>query len=136
MKNPKPIARNYPAAGNSPSTKIKAPPRHVAGIDNAKVRAYRTRGHPIDGVLGAGPENLPPDFVSRSLARIVRKGIRTGHVLEIGEGSFALSPELPAGTFAFRTADRITLYQSETAEMIVTVPCAAIGNSLAAASNA
>ncbi|WCS24836.1 hypothetical protein LOK46_27540 [Methylobacterium sp. NMS14P] len=122
MKNPQPAARNNPASGSSPAPTLRAPPRHVAGIENARLRTYRTHGHPVDGVLGAGPENLPPDFIARSLARIVRKGIRTGHVLEMGEGSFALSPQLPAGTFAFRTADRITLYRSETAEMIVTVP--------------
>ena len=127
MENLQTAARNNSGSRNTPAPKIKAPPRRLAGIENAPVLTYRARGQHVDGVLGAGREDMTTDFISRSLARIIRKGIRTAHVREFGGGSFALSPQLPAGTFALRTADRITLYQSESAAPIVEVPCDTTG---------
>lgn len=95
----------------------------------------RARGQQVDGAIGIGHPEMPPEHIARGLARIIRKGVRTAQVREIAGVSLVLSPEIPAGTFALRTADRITAYQSETAVPIVDVSCGVAGIPVSATSN-
>ena len=68
----------------------------------------------------------PKHFVC-GLAHIALKGVRTAQMREIDGIPLVLSPEIPTGTFALRTADRITVHHLETGLPVVAVLCEADG---------
>lgn len=112
MKSPQPDARNNPASEGAPSPKIEAPLRLIVAIGDGKVLTKRRRGQQVDAVFGAGREDMSAEYVARSLARIIRKGVRSATVREIAGVPVIFSAEIPVSTFALRTADRITAYRS------------------------
>jgi hypothetical protein len=133
MKNLQLTACNNPISGGSPSLTIEAPPRRVAAIGDGRAFTKRRRGRHVDAVFGAGREDMSAEYVARSLARIVRKGVRSATVREIAGMPLVFSSDIPAGTFALRTADRIIAYRSGVP--YVEVPCGATDVTAAGAIN-
>ena len=96
---------------------------HSPSIGNSRLLTKRARGQQVDGAIGIGPPEMPAECIVRGLARIIRKGVRTAQTREIAGVSLVLSREIPVGTFALRTADRITAYLAETGVPLIEVPC-------------
>lgn len=55
---------------------------------------------------------MPVDYISRSLGRLLRKGVRTATVREIDGVPYVVTKEIPEGVFVLRTADQITAYRA------------------------
>lgn len=104
----------------------------VAGLEHSRVLTTRAMGQQVEGAIGTGHPEMPPEHIARGLARLARKGQRSAIVREMNGVSVVLCRGIPAGTFALRTANQITAYSMETAAPIVTVPC---GGAITAASN-
>lgn len=102
-------------------------PTRLPVIEKSTVLTKRARGQQVDGAIGIGRPEMPSEQIARGLARIIRRGVRTAQTREIGGVSLVLSPEIPAGTFALRTVDRITVYRSETGMPFIEVPCEVAG---------
>ena len=95
---------------------------HSPGIEKSRVLTKRARAHEVDGVIGAGHPEMPAKDFIRGLTRLARKPPRTSKVLEIGGFPFALCPHIPAGMWAFRTADGVNAFSLETGALIIAVP--------------
>lgn len=108
-------------------------PHRAPEVETAAVVTKRARQQQVDGVVGTGHPEMPLGDIARGLARLARKPPRTATVREIGGVPVALCLGIPVGTFALRTADRITAYRLGVP--IVTVPCETAGVSDAAANN-
>lgn len=81
-------------------------------VEKSTVQTKRARGGTVDGAVGVGPADMPIDYISRSLGRLLRKGVRTAKVREIGGVRYVVTKEIPEGVFVLRTADRITAYRA------------------------
>lgn len=97
--------------------------RRAPGVETSTVVTKRGRGWQVDGALGIGHPDMPAEHITRGLACIIQRGVRTSTVRELGGVSVVLCPEIPAGTFALRTAGRITAYQIGTGVPIVSLEC-------------
>lgn len=84
----------------------------TAVVENSTVQTKRARGVSVDGAVGVGPVDMPAEHISRSLARLLRKGVRTATVREIGGVPYVVTKEIPEGVFVLRTTDRITAYRA------------------------
>jgi len=111
----------------SPTTGASRNPARLFAVGKSTLLAKRSQGQQVDAVFGVGREDMSTEYVARSLARIVRKGVRSATVREIAGASVIFSSEIPAGMFALRTADRITAYRSETRVPVVEVLCGTAG---------
>lgn len=84
----------------------------AAVAENPTVQTKRARGGSVDGAVGVGPADMPVEYISRSLGRLLRKGVRTATVREIDGVPYVVTKEIPEGVFVLRTADRITAYRA------------------------
>lgn len=84
----------------------------IPEVENSTVTTKRARGASVDGAVGVGPSDMPAEHISRSLARLLRRGVRTATVREIGGVLYVVTKEIPEGVFVLRTADRITAYRA------------------------
>lgn len=134
MEASKHIQHNNQRAENPEGYRPRNRPR-APGVDKSTVLLKRARRQQVEIAVGIGHPEMPPEHVARGLAKIGRKGVRTSIVREWAGFPAVLSPDIPAGTFAMRTADRITAYSLETALPVAAVACGAAGIGAEVSSN-
>lgn len=80
----------------------------------------RDRKEPADAAMGIAHGDMSLDAISHSLARLLKKGVRTASLYRVAGIPVVLVKTLPTGVIAMRSGNEITAYRD--GKPIVTLP--------------